>query len=336
MCILRFGAALALSFSSLLVTTVGQAPASPQAMEVFHDLGFQLGEAGQTGFGSLYPGTTMAYRLTGAAPGATVHFVIGFTRADTPTGAGTLVPSSDLLITMVADASGNADVERLLRSTMPFGKSFYAQWITDDVTQPGNIGLSNAFKCRMPGAPTNGSLLYDDVMASISVASGDDIDQSLIDHIIAEEALLRANPAQLLELVTPMSKAMTLSMTSGGGSPPTSGGGLQQQGGNVQGGTTVYRNIFGGKVGSSKVTVTWGTGANGRRKITGHTGVGGILLGSVDSHQVGDLWWVECPDGTMVQRGNFQSSATQGFRWVIKQTLKSEVEVLGPPCPISA
>jgi len=323
---------LALSIATFASLSTSQTPTPtpvPVVGDVFEDLGQAVGSAEQVGFGSLYPGTTVALRLSDAPAGVPVQCVIGFTRVDSPVGSGTLVPAPDIVVPLMTDGVGSAEFITSIPSSYPFGQHFYAQWITQDLAQPSGIGLSNAFRCNPPPAPTDGSVLYDDVMAYINSPTGQaEMDQALITQIVADEINLRANPAQLLELITIFTTPETDAATPSTGTPS------QTNGGNVSGPKRPFKNIFGGTIGSGQTTVTWATDSQGRRRITGHTAVGGVPLGSVSSSLIGTKWWKECPDGSLVQCGNYQVEGTQGWRWFLKNTVKQPVFVICAPCPV--
>ncbi len=102
-------------------------------------------------------------------------------------------------------------------------------------------------------------------------------------------------------------------------------------GGSVDGGTWTVHNIFGGQVGSGQLHIVTDAGGN----ITGHTASGGVLLGEVDSEQIGDTWEETCPDGSTVECGSFQLEFSQGYSWLIENILKTPTEDICADCPVS-
>ncbi|MBL8752228.1 MAG: hypothetical protein JNK15_02920 [Planctomycetes bacterium] len=125
-----------------------------QAHALWSDLGQGLpGAAGLpllTGTGTLSGGVTNALSTVHLPPSGIGVLVLGFAAQPQPLFGGTLVPTPDLLLMMVADATGGASFPFTLAATPPSGSQLVAQhWVFDGAT-PAGLAASNAVRALLP------------------------------------------------------------------------------------------------------------------------------------------------------------------------------------------
>lgn len=125
------------------------APGSP-----FTDLGQGLaGSAGlpiQLAEGSLLPATPYSFDLFGAVPSQPVFLVLGATELGAPFKGGVLVPSPDVIVTLGADAEGQAAVAGNWPSGVASGVSVFVQWWFHDGGATAGLAASNGVRADIP------------------------------------------------------------------------------------------------------------------------------------------------------------------------------------------
>ncbi|MBM3977914.1 MAG: hypothetical protein FJ299_13110 [Planctomycetes bacterium] len=119
------------------------------------DLG--LGTAGVLGVpqlsaqGFACPGTSVAFALDAAKPGALTTLVVGSLRIDLPLLGGTLVPLPQLLIGGIAvDAVGHASYGLVWPAGIPSGSTLYLQYWLADAAAAQGFASSNGLQLTMP------------------------------------------------------------------------------------------------------------------------------------------------------------------------------------------
>ena len=121
---------------------------------VWRDLGHALaGAAGAptlAGRGYLVAGTRYEVALSGAPAARSGIFVFGFTAASAPFLGGTLVPSLDLVVPIVTDASGAHELAQVVPPGIAAGTRWWTQAWVRDPTGPQGAVASNALELRFP------------------------------------------------------------------------------------------------------------------------------------------------------------------------------------------
>lgn len=118
------------------------------------DLGDALpggtGAATLAGEASLCPGEAGALSLTGAVPSGATTLVVGFAALDLPFKGGVLVPSPDLLVPGVTDATGAQTLPFAWPTGVPSGTSLWFQHWYPDAGAPAGLAASNALVATTP------------------------------------------------------------------------------------------------------------------------------------------------------------------------------------------
>lgn len=119
----------------------------------FFDLGFglagSLGVPVLSGSGSLSAGSPMTLDLNNALPSASAYLIAGTTPVTLPFMAGTLVPSPDVVLGLIVNASGGIQINTVWPA-LPTGANIYLQyWIVDAAGQVG-LSASNGLRVTQP------------------------------------------------------------------------------------------------------------------------------------------------------------------------------------------
>lgn len=125
-----------------------------QPTAVWTDLGQGLpgafGAPLLTGTGTLLGGAPNVLAATNLPPLGIGVLVLGFAAQPQPLFGGTLVPTPDVLVLLVADGNGAATFPFALAATPPAGSVLVAQYWAIDASLPGAFAVSNAVRAQMP------------------------------------------------------------------------------------------------------------------------------------------------------------------------------------------
>lgn len=104
-----------------------------------------------TACGPLIVGTALTIDLTGARESALAALVVGTTAWNVPFKGGTLVPSLDgLLAVLATDADGAIRIETTFAGGLPAGTALYFQYWVQDASGPVGYAASNAVSRTVP------------------------------------------------------------------------------------------------------------------------------------------------------------------------------------------
>ena len=136
------------------VWNVGADNARISAQPVWTDLGQALagasGAPALSGSGQLVPNSQLKLNLKNAAHSAPATLIIGLSQIDAPFKGGVLVPSVDLLASLVTSSTGAITLASTWPTGLPSGTALYLQmWVTD-AGGPKGFAASNALKATSP------------------------------------------------------------------------------------------------------------------------------------------------------------------------------------------
>ena len=100
------------------------------------------------GAGSLLSGSTATWAFHDGPPSSMTLWIFGFVQNSVPFKGGTLVPSVDVILPMLSDASGAWIHQLVVPAILPVGMSTYFQVIVADGGAPSGFALSNALRGR--------------------------------------------------------------------------------------------------------------------------------------------------------------------------------------------
>lgn len=102
------------------------------------------------GTGPLTGGSTAGFDIEGGVPGAPATLVVGFAEISAPFKGGTLVPSPDVLLTLVTDAGGAASLSATWPFGLPSGLAFSMQAWLVDAAGPNGLSATNGLRATLP------------------------------------------------------------------------------------------------------------------------------------------------------------------------------------------
>jgi len=106
-------------------------------------IGGLLGTPELVGNGSMAAGSTVDLTLTGSLPFMSSFFVVGFSALNLPFKGGTLVPDTDVVLSVMLNAAGSSILSATWPSGVPSGTEvWYQQWMLD-ATGPQGLTASN-------------------------------------------------------------------------------------------------------------------------------------------------------------------------------------------------
>lgn len=115
-----------------------------------HGLGGSAGVPQLTGTGSLTAGSTIHWSLAAAKPSAPAWIAAGFSQIHYPFAGGLLVPAPDVVLPIVTDTSGGANLDVFIPVALPNGSSVVVQvWVLDPLG-PAGFAASNAVTASAP------------------------------------------------------------------------------------------------------------------------------------------------------------------------------------------
>ena len=121
---------------------------------IWVDLGDGLaGAAGEprlSGSGQLVGDSEVELELSGAAASAPTTLVIGLAELHAPLKGGVLVPSVDLLVSLVTSAAGDLTLTGTWPVGVPAGSQLYFQAWVQDAGGPKGFAASNGLRLTMP------------------------------------------------------------------------------------------------------------------------------------------------------------------------------------------
>lgn len=240
--------------------------------------------------GAMYPGTTARFDVRGAEPGGPAYLVIGWSLASAPAAQPAIAPTNDFIIPVTTDGSGVASFSITIPENVAFGTTFYSQWLTAHPVS-FEYSYSNVTQCSLHPAPLDGVGLYDAVaLEAMDLVQQDLGFIDLLDFILDHPAELSADPALLLELITPteVGPAVLFATLSG---PISSGSG----GSNITTGKkTPLKNII-GKVGDIWLEASRTQNPQGDWEIDKVAAKASWLFLYKDVVDMGGTYFKDCP-----------------------------------------
>ena len=118
------------------------------------DLGRGLAGSGGVpqlyGAGTLAPGSFTAVALSNTAPAVPAFLAVGLSQVDLPLLGGTLVPSPDVVLSLVSDDVGTVPFGAPWPAGIPSGLDVYWQYWMLDPSGPSGATASNGLVCKTP------------------------------------------------------------------------------------------------------------------------------------------------------------------------------------------
>jgi hypothetical protein len=102
------------------------------------------------GSGALIGGTPTTLLLVDAAPGGQAFLVLGLAQVDAPFKQGVLVPSPDMILPLMVDATGSIAFTVPWPDGLPSGLEVVSQYWIQDATGPAGFSASNALRSTTP------------------------------------------------------------------------------------------------------------------------------------------------------------------------------------------
>jgi FG-GAP repeat len=103
-----------------------------------------------TGTGTLVAASPVTLELNGAKPLASAPLVVGLSLLFAPFKGGVMVPDVDLVLSLVTDASGDAQLAGVWPGGIPSGLTLGFQWWVQDPAGPKGFAASNALAATTP------------------------------------------------------------------------------------------------------------------------------------------------------------------------------------------
>lgn len=289
------------------------------------------------GFGSLYPGTVTMLRMTSAQPQSYAVLSLSLAYGNTPAFGGTshTLPST-LTLESTTDLEGMAEFPITIPPGFP-ALDFWVEVFVVDAGAPQGVAITNTVKGSSVSASVipDAAVFFDSVRTEcFNLASQGHIAMDLFTILNSNAAYYELHPEEVLNLITPMKVR-----EDGTDVPQGPGPGGPTGGGNTPGGKWIWENIFGMDIATASLSVPWTGDTCKTRQGTVALG-GGMPLGTMTAHQVGNKWnpacppKEQCPSGTSRECGNYQICWRQTFVWFL--TLSSGCttpEVICSPCP---